>query len=562
MGAYFRLNYRQEPASKWPELKAKFFKFLIDHHSEWKSIRNNDLLGYLPYMEAQFERVTGYKLVGLGACTEWIRAGTYYHWVIAQQGQLGRCPRLAGIPPPEGPMTPPPYPPVTAAAPPVLAAAPPVTAALPVTAVASTQATVPNPPQGGGRRPQAESQPRKRDAAAAGIQGAARDTGGAGDSSGRSGRAASREPRTTRSCSRKCRRSQSRRRDSRPTVPFPLQEHEGRLQAVLTLYEEAGEHRLASEMTALRGLRESHPEMGAEELQRLNNQVLLIIAEYHLTSASQGTHHILPVLPEGAARLMPPLDSYLPGSFDGCRDVRVTDRAQILRVATWLHRLDLSATYGAEIAASPRVEDYDIGPLLEYFLMPKLSDITLEEVTTRVAQENRRDMEASLRDLHEERDSLQNEIELLASARDNEQLRETKKTLKNRLDTRRRELRSNQECISWLEELLGLEQPQQPPTAQGPLDVIVEETTETTVMTDEETESEATPLGGPTGDATAPVRETEQDMETEGDGGNSLVTPNEDDLLTGAGAADVETGIASLHVNSPAKPGGDGDAAT
>ena len=287
-----------------------------------------------------------------------------------------------------------------------------------------------------------------------------------------------------------------------------------------------------------------------------------MIAEYHLMSASQGTHHILPVLPEGAAWLMPPLDEYLPGSFDGCRDVRVTDRAQILRVAAWLHHLDLSATYGAEIAASPRVEDYDIGPLLEYFLMPKLSDITLEEVTARVAQENHRDMEASLRDLHDKRDSLRNGIELLASARDNEQQRERKKTIKKQLDTRRRELRSNQERISRLEELLGLEQPQEPPTAQGPLDVIVEETTEMTVMTDEETESEATPLGDPTGDATAPVRETEQDMETEGDGGNSPVTPNEDDLLTGAGAADVETGIASLHVDSPAKPRGDGDAAT
>ena len=318
MGAYFRLNYRQEPASKWPELKAKFFKFLIDHHSEWKLIRNNDPLGYLPYMEVQLERVTGYKLVGLGACMEWIRTGTYYHWVIAQQGQLGQCPHLAGIPPPQGPMTPPPYPPVMAAA--------------------STQATVPNPPWGGGGRPQAESQPRKRDAAAAGVQGAAWDTGGARDSSAQSGRAASREPRTTWSSSQKHRRSQSRRRDSRPTVPFPLQEHEGRLQAIRTLYEEAGEHRLASEMTALRGLREGHPELGAEELQRLNNQVLLMIAEYHLTSASQGTHHVLPVLPEGAARLIPPLDEYFPGSFDGCRNVRVMDRAQVLRVAVWLHR--------------------------------------------------------------------------------------------------------------------------------------------------------------------------------------------------------------------------------
>ena len=145
--------------------------------------------------------------------------------------------------------------------------------------------------------------------------------GGAGDSSPQSGRGESRGPHTTQSSSRKRRRSQSRRRDSCPTVPFPLQDHEGRLQAIWTLYEEAGENRLASEMAALRGLWEGHPELGAEELQRLNNQVLLMIAEYHLMSASQGTHHVLPVLPEGATRLMPPLEDYLPGSFDGCCDV-------------------------------------------------------------------------------------------------------------------------------------------------------------------------------------------------------------------------------------------------
>ena len=270
------------------------------------------------------------------------------------------------------------------------------------------------------------------------------------------------------------------------------------------LYEEAGGNRLASEMTALRGLREGHPELGAEELQCLNNQVLLMIAEYHLTSASQGTHHVLPVLPEGATRLMPPPDDYLPGSFDGCRDVRVTDRAQILRVAVWLHHLDLRATYGAEIATSPQVEDYDIGPLLEYFLMPKLLDITFGEVASTVAQENHQDMEISLRDLHEERDSLQNEIELLARARDNEQRRETKKTLKKQLDTSRRNLHSNQERISRLEELLGLGQSLEPPTGQGRLDVIVEDTTETTVVTADEAESGATPLGARLGTLTHP----------------------------------------------------------
>ena len=313
-------------------------------------------------------------------------------------------------------------------------------------------------------------------------------------------------------------------------------------------------------MTALRGLREGHPELGAEELQRLNNQVLLMIAEYHLMSASQGTHHVLPVLPEGAAWLIPPLDDYIPGPFEGCHDIRVTDRAQILRVAVWLHHLDLRTTYGTEIAASPRVEDYDSGPLLEYFLMPKLCDITFGEVASRVAQENHQDMEISLRDLHEERDLLQNEIKLLAAARDNEQRGETKKRLKKRLDTSRRKLHSNQKRISWLEELLGLEQSREPPMGQGPFDVIIEETTETTVVTVDEAESGATPQGGPTENANAPKRETEQDMETEGSG--SPVTPNEDDLLTGASAADMETGIASLHVDSPDRQGGDGDAAT
>ena len=105
-----------------------------------------------------------------------------------------------------------------------------------------------------------------------------------------------------------------------------------------------------------------------------------------------------------------------------------------------------------------------------------------------------------------------------------------------------------------------MEQSQEPPTGQGPLDVIVEEATEMTVVTADEAEAGATPSGGLTGDTNTPERETEQAMETEGPG--SPVTPNEDDLLTGAGAADVETGIASLHVDSPDRQGGDGDAAT
>ena len=222
-----------------------------------------------------------------------------------------------------------------------------------------------------------------------------------------------------------------------------------------------------------------------------------MIAEYHLTSACQGSRSIPPVLPEGTARLMHPLDGYLPGgTFEGCRDVRVTGRAQILRVACWLHRMDLSATYGAEVAASPRVQDYDIGPLLDYFLMPKRTDITFEEVALKVAEENRRDLEVSLRDLHEERGTLENVIKLLTDTWQKELGRERRKVVKKQLDAKRKELRSIQERISRLEESLGLEPPlaQEHPQAQESLDVIVEETTEIIVMADEE--SQATPTRG------------------------------------------------------------------
>ena len=81
MGAYYRFNY-PHAENQWPRLKEKFYNFLIRHHQEWKAIREKDPLNYFPYMEAKFQEVTGLKLVGLGAYTGWIKAGTYYHWVV------------------------------------------------------------------------------------------------------------------------------------------------------------------------------------------------------------------------------------------------------------------------------------------------------------------------------------------------------------------------------------------------------------------------------------------------------------------------------------------------
>ena len=70
-----------------------------------------------------------------------------------------------------------------------------------------------------------------------------------------------------------------------------------------------------------------------------------MITEYHLTSSARGPSSLSPILPVDAAALLPPIKSYVPGvTFEGTRDVRVMDRARTLRIAVWLHQLDMAVT--------------------------------------------------------------------------------------------------------------------------------------------------------------------------------------------------------------------------
>ena len=119
-----------------------------------------------------------------------------------------------------------------------------------------------------------------------------------------------------------------------------------------------------------------------------------------------------------------------------------------------------------------------------------------------------------------------------------------------------------QERVSGLGGSLGLGPPlaRGRPRARESLGIVVEETAETAVVADGE--GRAAPAGGPAGGAAAPVGGTGRDVGVGGGGGDGPVTPSEDDLLMGAGAAGVEAGVASLRMGLPAGPGGDDDTAT
>ena len=185
-------------------------------------------------------------------------------------------------------------------------------------------------------------------------------------------------------------RSSPRRQEARSTNPFPLQDSEGRHEAVQQLYRHAGECAPARHDVAAQGMASYHPDLESGMAKSLNNQLLCMISEYHLTCLSQGPSYISLVLPEAAKNLLPSMEEYLAGGdFQGTRDLRVLERAKILWLAVWLHRLDMAATGDGEASYSLEVTRHSRGPLVGFLLAPQASSLMFEEVVDRVLVENR-----------------------------------------------------------------------------------------------------------------------------------------------------------------------------
>ena len=101
--AYYEYNFTSLKEAGWNKIRNKVFDHLLPCQEEWRRIKENNPLQYMPYMEEQFYAATGIRLEGLVGCTAWIKCGSYYHCMVAQRGQLDKCPHLAGIELPRGP---------------------------------------------------------------------------------------------------------------------------------------------------------------------------------------------------------------------------------------------------------------------------------------------------------------------------------------------------------------------------------------------------------------------------------------------------------------------------
>ena len=253
--------------------------------------------------------------------------------------------------------------------------------------------------------------------------------------------------------------SQSRRRELKPRLPFPLQDSEGRLASVSQLYEHAAAQPAAPHNVAGQAIMHLHSDLLPQKATCLGNQVACMIAEYHLTvSARQSSLH--PIILQEAAPLLPPLKNYVPGvAFKGTWDVRVMDHAMALRVAVWLHRLDMAM--GGEALASETLEasQHHLGPLLESFLTPRTSNLTYQEVVDRVLTENRRASEQSLHHLLERRTHNRQVLDGLIKVHGelDKADKAAQKSLKKEIDQRCKSLEMLKERISHYEAQLGRE---------------------------------------------------------------------------------------------------------
>ena len=186
----------------------------------------------MPYMEEQFYAATRIRLEGLAECTAWIKCGSYYHSMVAQRGQLDRCPHLVGIEPPRGPQ-------MMASESHLVSQRKPDT---PVTS-SSAPATEASAPQGA-----------TTDAPAP------METGGAGDGCSWVERTED-EDDFKRCRPAKCLQSQSRRCENRPTYPFPLQDEEGRHTSAQEIYRHSGQQLPAHHNAATMGITHLHLEV-------------------------------------------------------------------------------------------------------------------------------------------------------------------------------------------------------------------------------------------------------------------------------------------------------------
>ena len=330
---YYRFSIASFTEAEWVRVKERFFDHFLQHKGEALALKEAHPMDFMAYIQDLFYQATGLHLDGLMSFTGSIKQGSYYHGLVVWQGCLHECLHLMGAPLPRWPQVSPSESrresqmksdakTHSSSRPSAGATAVPI-AETPVAEAPVAEAAVAETPAEEAQGAEAPVAPSSTPAPM--------ETGRAGDGqSWAEQMEAGNEEAFQRSRPAKRTRSQSRRCEPKPQLPFPLQDSEGRLASISQLYEHAAMQPAAPHNVAGQAIMHLHPDLLPQKATRLGNQVACMIAKYHLTASARQSS-LCPIIPEEAAPLLPPLKNYVLGvAFEGTWDVRVVDHAVAL----------------------------------------------------------------------------------------------------------------------------------------------------------------------------------------------------------------------------------------
>ena len=183
---------------------------------------------------------------------------------------------------------------------------------------------------------------------------------------------------------------------SRSPLPFPLRSEAERVANVHTIFEMALNQTRPLSKWVYDCLETYFHHKSKEQLVYFSIVLCLAIAEFHLTSGCTPMGMCSPVLPPVMEVELPPLETYLHDRDLGKQDVRILSEAAIKRLGVWLHRVNMTVRYKEARANSPCDDDHKLGALLDYFLMPENTGVSLEHIIGRVVAENMDALEVCL----------------------------------------------------------------------------------------------------------------------------------------------------------------------
>ena len=181
-------------------------------------------------------------------------------------------------------------------------------------------------------------------------------------------------------------------------------------------------------------------------------QILCMISEYHMACMTRGSPVTSPILPGEIEDRLPPLTDYTsPEDRSGVTNVRVRDhQARTLRVAVWLHGLDMALSEEPTTSGSLVRTRHGHGCLLAYFLGPRTAwELQFEDVINQVLKENKRHNEKKHTDatsslqkccnwqtkLRDEFDAVSQAMEVITDAPSSREMEHRLNTLQTSLST-------------------------------------------------------------------------------------------------------------------------------